>query len=131
MDEAYKPGGMYHTCRYCRDFKDGRCLNSVFEQDRMYFAPFYEDGALSEAIKEGIGEPKFKQLAAALYTSKLSAKTVEAIMKEFYEELEYVIVDMTIKIDDKVSAALESFDFGLDEGIQLNDHYEFFCKNFN
>lgn len=125
---------MYRTCRWCKyyDNKTGTCINNraFDEADKIEFYSFYEDGHLSEAIKEGFKEFKFNELETTLIGSKLSKKRVEKIMKVFHEELETAFVNWTESIDDSVSTALEKFDFDIKKGVSIKDPTEFSCKYF-
>ena len=121
----------YNVCRWCKWFKDGKCINERnFEQKPFEFFPFYEDGVLSEAISEGFGSIKFKELEMALFESSLSKKKQTEILKVLYEEFEDLKVNFVERIDDSVSKALENFDFGEQKGIPIVDPSEFSCKHY-
>jgi hypothetical protein len=125
---------LYHTCRWCKwfDAKSGKCTNEqAFNKvDDNVLYPFWENGNLSEAIKEGFKDFKFVELKAALIESKLSKKRVTEIMKLFGEELESAFMNWTESIDESVSNALNNYDFGLDGGIPIKDPSDFHCKHF-
>ena len=107
---------LYRTCRWCKwfDAKNGVCTNErVFgELDDNVLYSFWEDGHLSETIREGFKDLKFNELETALIESKLSTKRVKEIMKVFNEELESAFANWTESIDDSVSTALNNYDFG-------------------
>lgn len=125
---------LYHNCRWCKwfDMKSGKCTNEqVFgELDDNVLYPFWEDGHLSEAIREGFEDFKFNELETALIESKLSTKRVKEIMKLFNEELESAFANWTESIDDSVSTALNNYDFRLADGIPIKDPSDFYCKYF-
>ena len=123
---------LYHCCRWCKWFENGQCLNvKAFDPENFEFYPFYEDGALSEAIREGFKEFKFVQLEHALIESKLSKKRVREIMEIFIGELELdAQLIWTETIDECVSTALEYFDFGTETGVKITNPHEFYCKYF-
>lgn len=121
----------YKVCRWCKWFNNGMCTNERnFGFADFDFHPFYEDGVLSEAINEGFGSVKFKELEMTLFESSLSKKKQAEIMKVLYEEFEDLKVNFVEQIDDSVSKALENFDFGEQKGIPIVDPSEFSCKNF-
>ena len=125
---------LYHCCRWCKwfDGTKGVCTNEqAFDkvEDNVLY-PFWENGNLSEAIKEGFKDFKFDELETALIESKLSKKRVTEIMKLFGEELESAFMNWTESIDDSVSTALNNYDFGRDDGIPIKDPSDFHCKYF-
>jgi hypothetical protein len=124
---------MYKTCRWCKWFKDGACLNEqAFEAgDDFEFFKFAEEGALSEAIREGFKGFKFEKLEQALFESKLSKKRIKEIMAVFFAELELdAQLHWTEAIDEQVMTALNNFDFGFEDGVYIKDPSEFSCKYF-
>ena len=120
---------LYHCCRWCKwfDGTKGVCTKQTF--DNVLFL-FWENGDLSEAIKEGFKDFKFDELESALIESKLSKKRVTEIMKLFGEELESALMNWTESIDDSVSTALNNYDFGRDNGVSIKDPSDFHCKHF-
>ena len=120
----------YYTCRYCRWFKKGYCLNeSAFEgADEFPLYKFTEDGKLSEAITEGFGNNTFSGVEKLL-ASKVSKKTCKEVVTLLYKELEEMKVNWIEGIDMSVSKALENFDFD-HEGVSIADPEEFSCKYF-
>jgi len=125
---------LYHNCCWCKwfDMKSRKCTNEqVFGKlDDNVLYPFWEDGHLSEAIREGFKDFKFNELETALIESKLSTKRVKEIMKLFNEELESAFANWTESIDDSVSTALNNYDFELADGIPIKDPSDFYCKYF-
>jgi hypothetical protein len=123
---------LYHCCRWCKWFSGGKCTNEqAFDAlDDNVLYPFWENGNLSEAIKEGFKDFKFDELETALIESKLSKKRVTEIMKLFGEELESAFMNWTESIDGSVSTALTNYDFGRDDGVSIKDPSDFHCKFF-
>ena len=121
---------LYHCCRWCKwfDGTKGVCTNEQAFDNVLY--PFWENGNLSEAIKEGFKDFKFDELESALIESKLSIKRVTEIMKLFGEELESAFMNWTESIDDSVSIAMTNYDFGRDNGVSIKDPSDFHCKHF-
>ena len=123
---------LYHCCRWCKWFSGRKCTNEqAFDAlDDNVLYPFWENGNLSEAIKEGFKDFKFDELETALIESKLSKKRVTEIMKLFGEELESAFMNWTESIDGSVSTALTNYDFGRDDGVSIKDPSDFHCKFF-
>jgi hypothetical protein len=126
---------LYHSCRWCKYWDGKKCVctndRAFDELDDNVLYPFWEDGHLSEAIREGFKNFKFAKLEAALIESKLSKKRVKEIMEIFNAELELdAQMNWTESIDDAVSTALNNFDFGADDGIPIKDPEDFYCKYF-
>jgi hypothetical protein len=131
----YSEDELYKTCRWCKywDGKKEICVNKhVYgDLDDNVLYPFWEDGHLSEAIREGFKNFKFDKLKAALIESKLSKKRVKEILEIFNAELELdAQLNWTESINDSVSTALNNYDFGLADGIPIADPTEFYCKHF-
>ena len=123
----------YNTCRWCKWFKEGCCTNeNAFSIDKsLDVYKFYEEGTLSEAIREGFKNYHFEKLEAALIESKLSKKKVKEILQVFEAELELdAQMDWTESIDASVSTALDNFDFGESDGVYIADPNECSCKYF-
>jgi hypothetical protein len=118
--------------------KSGKCANDrAFvglggEAGKIIFYPFWEDGDLSEAIKEGFEDFGFNKLKTALFESKLSKKRIKEIIRIFVEELEDAFINWTESIDGSVSAALQNYDFELSESAvgKIADPSDFHCKHF-
>jgi len=124
---------MYKTCRWCKWFKNGNCINEkAFDMENdIEIAKFTEEGHLSGVIEEGFGNVKFSGVEQKLFESKLSKKVQAEIMKTLHEEFEGVKVNLIESIDESVSIALNNFDFsGDDEGVYIADPNEFYCKYF-
>jgi len=123
----------YNTCRWCKWFKEGCCTNeNSFSVDKsLEIYKFYEEGTLSEAIREGFKNYCFEKLEAVLIESKLSKKKVKEILQVFEAELELdAQFNWTESIDDSVSTALNNFDFGESGGVYIADPNECSCKYF-
>ena len=121
---------IYHCCRWCKWFQSDKCTNSEFTIDSLNINSFYEEGYLSEAIKEGFNEKKLHELESALSESKISKKKQSEILKVFHEELEAIKVDWVEEIDNQVSKAINNFDFTVEDGVEITNPTEFYCKNF-
>jgi len=125
---------MYKTCRWCKYFdrKTQTCINDrAFDSGNDFdFSPFYEGGALAEAIRDGFNDFIFYDLKQALIESKLSKKRIAEIMKIFYDEFDNALIDWTESIDGQVSRALNHFDFSYLDGVSIKDPSEFHCKHF-
>jgi hypothetical protein len=125
---------LYHNCRYCKwyDFKSGMCGNDkVFgTANDIDFHPFYENGYLADAIREGFNELNLKSLKYALEDSRLSKKRIAEILKIITDELDDAVVNWTERIDDSVSIALNNFDFSKDDGVKIVNPTEFYCNHY-
>ena len=123
----------YHCCRYCKHLSDGKCINKVFGSDTNDYAldSFWEDGTLSEAIKEGFsGKNMFSGVDVALAESGLSNKKREKIITLLKDELQDLIDNWIDSIDEQVSDALKNFDFCFSTGVKINDPEKFYCKHY-
>lgn len=120
---------LYKNCRWCHWFKNGQCLHDKtfkgVSTDITYLA---EEGAISEAIKEGFTEQAFQRLKSNL-ESKLSKKKASEFMQAFYEELEIAKANWTETIDEAVTTALQNA-IGEDEAAEIIEPEEFCCKYF-
>ena len=130
-----EPNPLYCSCRWCRWFntKAGVCLNdrAFSDGDDIDFTPFYEDGHLAGAIREGFNEIKFIDLEHALTESRLSKKRISEIMKTFHNELDDAFINWTESIDECVSSALNHFEFGYTGGVKIKAPNEFHCRFFS
>ncbi len=124
---------LYHCCRSCKWFEKGRCTNErVFgELSEVNLSPFYEDGHLSEAVREGFTEFKATELHQALIETKLSRKKIHELMVLLASDIDSAIVNWVEGIDDTVSTSLNNFSDSLGaRGIEIKDPTEFYCKHF-
>ena len=125
---------IYHCCRWCKWFilSSGMCVNdrAFIAADDIDLHPFYEDGHLSEAIREGFNDMKLKTLEYALLDSRLSKKRIAEILKVFRDELDDAIINWTERIDDTVSTALNNYDFACSDGIKIANPDDFYCKHY-
>jgi len=125
---------MYKVCRWCKYYNAEKrmCVNEwVYgDLDDNILYPFWENGHLAEAVKEGFKDFNFVQLEQALFESSLSKKKQAEILKIFREELDDAFVNWTESIDDSVSTALNNFEFELADGIPIADPSEMSCKYF-
>jgi hypothetical protein len=125
---------LYKNCFYCRWFDDVRhiCMNdSIYGKlNNDFLYPFWENGNLAEAVKEGFNEQKEleRELEQVLSESRIAKKRVDEIMELFREELENAILNWTESIDECVSTALINYKFL--NGIPLSKPEYFHCKYF-
>ena len=122
---------LYHSCRWCKWFEKGNCINpdTFGGTDEISLSPFWEEGHLSEAIKEGFNEFKATELYKALLETKLSKKKIHELMVLLASDIDSAIMNWTESIDENVSSALDNFSFG-DEGVEIRNPEEFYCKHF-
>ena len=119
-----------NTCRWCKWFKDGCCINETAFDAEIDLFDFSESGKLSEAINEGFGNIEFEEVEKLL-ASKVSKKTQAAVIKLLHEEFEVIKVNLVEGIDDSVSTALNSYiKNNFYEGVYIVDPNKFSCKFF-
>jgi hypothetical protein len=122
---------IYRKCRFCHYWADGKCVNEQnFKLDELEVHKFSEDGVLSEAITESIGDVKFSDFEQALRESKLSQKAVLELLQVLYDEWEDIKVNLVERIDECVSVVLNNFDLGEQVCVKISEPSEFSCSNF-
>jgi hypothetical protein len=124
---------MYHNCKWCRNYRNGRCIKSseVFESPvNKELYNMVESGKLSEAITEGIKLPeKMSRLERLLAGYGISHKRQEEILQMVGAELEEYLPTMVECIDRSVGDLLINTEFNL-EDLELTDPKGFCCKYF-
>ena len=128
---------MYRVCRWCKHFDRElqACINdqAFIMDDDFEFYPFYENGHLSEAIKEGLEssniQAAFNRIEQYLANTGLSGKKQREFLSSMYEELETMKILWTEQIDESVSLALERFDFDFG-GVFIAEPSDFYCKHY-
>ena len=121
---------MDNFCRWCRWFKGGCCVNGDAFDYEIDLSGFYEEGILSEAIKEGFKDVEFKRVRKLL-ASKVSKKLQEDVRKLLIEEFDDLRTSLIEDIDGSVSSALNNFvKKGFIEGVYIRNPEEFGCKLF-
>ena len=133
MSDTYD---LYHCCRWCKYHKDGLCLNDqAFEPaDNFELDAFWEDGTLSESIKEGLDSNDIRaamnRIEQALAYTELSKNKRESFLATFYDEWETIKDLLTEQIDEQVSSALMNFDFQFEYGVRILNSEKFYCRYF-
>ena len=121
---------MDNSCRWCKWFKDGCCINENAFDYEIDLSDFYEYGDLSIAIRRGFKDVEFKQVRKLL-ASKVSRKLQEDVKELLIEEFGEIQTSLIEDIDDSVSSALNNFvKKGFIEGVYIRNPDEFGCKLF-
>lgn len=132
---------LYHTCRWCKWYQGGKCVNEAFagvEMDVMGVYQVSEEGRLSGVIEEtlhSVDTSKMEQdLREVLQSFKLSDKRIKEFFKAFGECLtEFYDMSLKEKLDEEVSflyqrdAESRGTQF---RGVEIADPYTFYCKEF-
>ncbi len=118
----------YHSCRWCKWYASGKCTNSAITASEDDIHPFFEDGTLAEAIREGFSEPQLPAFEREISQARLSAKAKHELLHTLYEELEAQKVNWVERIDESVSTALLARE--VDSGVEIEDPYSFYCNAF-
>ena len=121
---------MDDTCRWCRHFRDGCCVNGDAFDSEIDLSGFSENGGLSDAIREGFKHVEFKRVGKLL-ASKVSRKLQEDVRKLLVEEFDEMQAGLVEGIDGSVSSALDRFvRNGFVQGVHIKNPHEFGCKFF-
>lgn len=134
---------LYHTCRWCKWYQDGKCVNEAFAGTQMDAEGVYqvaEDGRLSGVIEEtlhSVDTSKLEHdLREVLQSFKLSDKRLKAFFEAFGECLtEFYDMSLKEKLDEAVSRLYQGdaetrgteFKGG---GVEIADPTTFYCKEF-
>ncbi len=125
---------LYHNCRYCRYFENGKCLHygtfsSSIDIEKLLYG-LSEDGILNEAIIEGFSNEKFSDLRANLGNSNLSKKKAKEIMGDFFDELDSVQRGTwSISIEEAVIHAIIN-SMPTEKSAEPDNPDEFYCRYF-
>lgn len=138
MSDEWSVGGMYHTCRWCKNFEKGCCTLGVFRPvltDSVYTVA--EDGGLSAVIEETLNSLDQKYLMQTITEvcdeQKISRQKKVKLMEALDEALRQFF-DFTAKeaLDDAISRLYqERLDNAtVTEEVEIQDPHTFYCKEF-
>ena len=119
---------MDNCCRWCKWFKDGCCINEDAFDSEIDVSNFWEDGILSDAIKEGLKDIKFNKVKKLLET-KVSRKTQIAVMELLNKEFTESNIDLIIA-SSVTDALIKFIKDAFYEGIYIKNPNEFICELF-
>ncbi len=118
----------YHSCLWCKFYEKGRCCNGALAAAADDIHPFFEEGTLAEAIREGMREASLPKFEMALSQTRLSVKAQKALLHTLYEELETRKVNWVEGIDASVSTALLNRECVC--AVDIVEPHNFYCKEF-
>ena len=121
---------MDDTCRWCRWFKDGCCVNEDAFDYEIDLSGFSENGDLSAAVRRGFKDVEFKRVRKLL-ASKVSRKLQDDVRKLLIEEFDEMRAGIIEEIDGSVSSVLNNFiKESFCEGVYIKNPNEFLCDLF-
>ena len=131
---------MYHTCRWCKWFSDGKCINDrAFGGTEILSEAVYdiaEEGRLAGVLEETFGSVKASNLSNRLRdmleSYKLSGKRVSEVLELVAESLEeFLGTDCKEALDDAISRLYKNNTDNLGSGgVIIADPHSFYCKEF-
>lgn len=127
---------MYHTCRWCKYFKGGKCYNGFASNgvsDIVYEVG--EEGELAGVIEETLnnGFPKelLEGIKELLTGWKISKKRIRELEKYFDEKLPEILdFGLKEKLDENISVLYQDRienKIAEETGIEINDPESFYC----
>lgn len=130
---------MYHVCRWCRYYKNGKCFKGFASHDLdedVYEVA--ESGELSEVIEETLNSSFPKDLIEGikdiLRGYKVSEKRIKEVEKFYNEKLPEVLdFDLKEKLDEAISILYQGSaerSAEIKRGLTINDPEDFYCKYF-
>ena len=139
MSNEYEAGGMYHTCRWCKWFQNGACINKALcPTDTIDILDIYaiaESGRLSEVIEEILNSCSTRkierELTDKLLSYNLSKKRVDEVIQVFRDCLgEFLDFECKPELDRAVSKLYQEVQGKDAEGVEISDPTTFYCKEF-
>jgi hypothetical protein len=130
---------MYHTCRWCKWYQGGKCINTAFtagSDDVLGVYEVAESGRLSEAIQETLNSASLetleRELRGRLADYKLSGKKIEELVQAFYDGMEMLVErEFTPKLDEVISKLYQDHAGTVEpEGVEIVDPHTFYCREF-
>lgn len=131
---------MYHTCRWCKYFSNGKCINDrAFGGTEILSEAVYgiaEEGRLAGVLEETLGSVKASKLSNrlrdVLESYKLSGKRVNEVLDLVVENLEeFLGTDCKEALDSAVSRLYQNSTDNLGSGgVIIADPHSFYCKEF-
>ncbi len=127
---------MYHTCRWCKHFKDGKCYVGFASKDlsdTVYNVS--EEGELAGVIEETLnnGFPKelLEGIKDLLTGWKISKKRIKELEEYFADKLPEVLdFGLKEKLDENISVLYQDRIENRiieDIGLKINDPESFYC----
>ena len=124
---------MYHTCRWCHYYQNGKCYNHVAEQDSLSIYQVSESGKLSEVIEETLESVKrtpFKELEYMLQDWGVSQKRIKEFGEKFNKCFDEYKLDLKEWLDEKVSECYQTELDGKEySGLEILNPEEYYCKD--
>ena len=132
---------LYHTCRWCKWFVGGKCVNEAFSKE-VDTIPVYlvaEDGRLSGVIEETLNSVSIerveRELEKLLQGFNLSNKRVDEALQVLRDMLpEWLDFECKPKLDEAVSKLYQDeadkVYSSVDGGVEISDPERFYCKEF-
>lgn len=131
---------MYHTCRWCKYYQGGVCINEAFTacRDTLSVYAVAEDGRLSECIRETLGsistDKVERELRYKLEEFHLSNKRIDEVIQLFREKMEELFdAEYVEKLDGAISRLYQNdadTHAESSEGVDIADPHSFYCKEF-
>lgn len=129
---------MYHCCRWCHYFNDGKCYANVatIDEDNYMSNPVYkvaEDGYLHDAVEEAVGSvdfSDFKELEYLLRGWNISEKRVKEFKKKFEECTENYKRTLIPEVEDSVDMCYQvnTDPVQWETGIVISEPEDFSCE---
>jgi len=129
---------MYHTCRWCHYFKEGKCWNrGMFAGDCGSVDVFSisEEGYLSEVLNEtvhGVKLEEFRELEYKLRDWGVSEKRIKEFNSLFAECFDqWADMNLIPELDEKVSVCYQNrlYDDETFTGIEIANPEDNYCKD--
>lgn len=134
---------MYHTCRWCKYYQDGKCVHEAFAGTQIDVAGIYqvaEDGRLSGVIEETLNSVDTSKmesdLGSVLKSFNLSDKRIKGFFEAFGDCLVEFFDGVCKEALDEVVSRLYQSDAEQRSkeaeggGVEIADPHSFYCKEF-
>lgn len=125
---------MYHTCRWCHYYQEGKCYNNQIQEiDNIAVYSVSESGKLGAVIEETIESVKktsFKELEYLLSDWGVSQKRIKEFGEKFKECFNDYNTDLKEWLDEKVSECYQTELDGRNfDGLEISNPEEYYCKD--
>lgn len=131
---------LYHTCRWCKWFSNGKCINDrAFGGTEILSEAVYgiaEEGRFAGVLEETLGSVKASKLSNRLRdmleSYKLSGKRIDEVLELVSESLEeFLGTDCKEALDEAISRLYQNNTDNLGSGgVIISDPHSFYCKEF-
>lgn len=125
---------MYHCCRWCHHYQNGKCYNNNMQiiDDSAVFE-VAESGRLDEVLEETIKSEKltpFKELEYKLLEWNVSQKRIKEFNELFSSCYEEFALHLKESLDESVSRLYQTdLDDRTFDGIEISNPEEYYCKD--